>query len=373
MGAHGDKGKQQPKGNMMVKALLVLAAAGVHATAPPQETHTLPWLYLDVNERGPADWSGIDSANALCNEGVRQSPVNIRNARVNTELRELEFHYDTVPAGAYSVVNTQSAIEIHFDSSPGHFIDPNVEMRFDVDKIVFHSPSEHTFGGGRYPLEMQVHHTAIKDDDDKQFDVGIVSVLFNTALNNKQLNAFWSNLPWVPLGSLENFADASATFSFNYTEPTAPMDIPINNFAYFTYEGSLTEPPCTEHAKWYVMQELSAVSTQQLKAFREAMQLDEKTALAASDPFNAQLEPFTDYGNSRPVQELHGRVLQAFSGARRVADLNAEDDDEAFPMAIIGLVCGSLALAMLCLSAFYIKWVTKTSKEADADDTEPVN
>jgi carbonic anhydrase len=55
---------------------------------------------------------------------------------------------------------------------------------------------------------------------------------------------------------------------------------------YYTFQGSLTTPPCTEGVTWLVMSHKMTVSKEQIEAF------------AALDP--------NDY---RPVQPLNGRKI----------------------------------------------------------------
>jgi carbonic anhydrase len=57
---------------------------------------------------------------------------------------------------------------------------------------------------------------------------------------------------------------------------------------YYTYDGSLTTPPCSEHVRWFVL----------------------KTPVEISA---AQIQQFTRHyaNNARPVQPLNGRVIVA--------------------------------------------------------------
>jgi len=57
---------------------------------------------------------------------------------------------------------------------------------------------------------------------------------------------------------------------------------------YWTYTGSLTAPPCTEGVRWYVYQEPVAISPGQIKEFQTLFRV-----------------------NSRPLQEVHGRKIEA--------------------------------------------------------------
>jgi len=64
----------------------------------------------------------------------------------------------------------------------------------------------------------------------------------------------------------------------------------------WSYDGSLTTPPCTEGIKWTVFKQVGNLTTAQLNKF--------KTSIA---------EPGT--GNYRVVQPLDGRILVYYAGA----------------------------------------------------------
>jgi carbonic anhydrase len=57
---------------------------------------------------------------------------------------------------------------------------------------------------------------------------------------------------------------------------------------YWTYEGSLTTPPCTEGVRWFVFEQEMGVSRDQVRAFSNIFKV-----------------------NTRPMQETHGRRIEA--------------------------------------------------------------
>jgi carbonic anhydrase len=57
---------------------------------------------------------------------------------------------------------------------------------------------------------------------------------------------------------------------------------------YWTYVGSLTAPPCTEGVRWFVFEDVLSISSSQLRAFTSIIPM-----------------------NSRPLQETHGRKIEA--------------------------------------------------------------
>ena len=58
--------------------------------------------------------------------------------------------------------------------------------------------------------------------------------------------------------------------------------------AYWTYSGSLTVPPCTEGVRWFVLEEEVGLSRDQLRTFTSIFRM-----------------------NSRPLQDAHGRRIEA--------------------------------------------------------------
>lgn len=64
---------------------------------------------------------------------------------------------------------------------------------------------------------------------------------------------------------------------------------------YWSYDGSLTTPPCTEGIKWNVIEEVQKISSKQLEEFTIHFS-DNKTYANGN-------------GNNRVVQELNDRTL----------------------------------------------------------------
>merc|ERR1712078_348985 len=83
-------------------------------------------------------------------------------------------------------------------------------VRYDAVQFHFHAASEHLLHGEQYPFEMHIVHTR--------------------------------------------------------RDPVDNLDMPYNK-NYYTYDGSLTTPPCTEGLRWVVMQSNMYLSAQQLATF----------------------------------------------------------------------------------------------------------
>ncbi|PVD20782.1 hypothetical protein C0Q70_18943 [Pomacea canaliculata] len=73
---------------------------------------------------------------------------------------------------------------------------------------------------------------------------------------------------------------------------------------YWTYEGSLTTPPCSENVTWILMRYPLMVSYQQMEEFRRL-----KTHNRGEQPRPGDDGTMAD--NFRPTQPLNGRVVRA--------------------------------------------------------------
>lgn len=69
---------------------------------------------------------------------------------------------------------------------------------------------------------------------------------------------------------------------------------------FWSFDGSLTTPPCTEGVKWTVVKDVQPISDAQLAAF---------TAYYADDPSFA-----AGKGNNRVTQPLNSRIVYFASG-----------------------------------------------------------
>jgi carbonic anhydrase len=247
-------------------AALLFASLGCMASAqtPASPQDGPHWDY--VGKYGPLNWGKLDPSYRACSAGKEQSPVDLRGAKRSKTLKPVEFHY---MAGPVQVVNNGHTIQV--DVAPGSYIVAD-GVRYDLVEFHFHHPSEEAIKGR---LSDMVVHLVHKSADGK---LAVVAVLFNEDINspNALLSTLWANLP-KSAGQSEKIADGI----------NAGGLLPADR-NYWTYTGSLTTPPCTEGVKWFVLQQPMTIGRTQLRTF-------------------AALFPI----NSRPLQDLHGRKIEA--------------------------------------------------------------
>jgi len=182
---------------------------------------------------------------------------------------------------------------------------------YKAQKIVFHTPAEHTIDGKKYEMEMQIiHHGQTKGDIAKQV---ILSFLFEKKPG--EYNKFIDDIDFFTLPNglgkernLENNLYIPKIFYNQESEDVAIM----KPFSFYTYQGSLTAPPCTERTIVYVASTPIKLGTTALQLFTESLRMPDLMA-TNGDVIVSNKMPI----NNRATQPKNGR---------RVFWYNAEDD-----------------------------------------------
>jgi len=168
--------------------------------------------------------------------------------------------------------------------------------------LQFKSPSDHCFDFKRLDLELQIF--LAKEDEDEVS--AAISVFFDRSANTDTFKScpFIQNIH-PNVAHLNENEDCSKTTIFDVNLKGVLGGFDFREF--YTYEGSLTAPPCTEGIRWVVVPKPRAISEAQVNSFRQNIRSDPR---------------FGNYGegkegfNVRGPQELNGReVLYRSSGA----------------------------------------------------------
>jgi carbonic anhydrase len=222
------------------------------------------WSYN--GKTGPLVWGKLNPAYQACQKGHEQSPLDIRGAHLDKNLQPLEFHYI---AGPVTLENTGNGIVVHVDR--GSFM-LAAGVRYQLVEIDFHHPSEHPVKGKLADMEADLVH---RSEDGK---LAIVAVRLNQdqSFPNATLATLWTHLPGKS-GTTEKVTDMVSAGGLLPADP-----------GYWTYIGSEVTPPCTEGVRWFVFEEILSISREQFHAFANLFRM-----------------------NTRPVQEAHGRRIEA--------------------------------------------------------------
>ena len=368
--------------------LTMAATLGLSAAAAD---HSQPWLYTaTAQNRGPANWGDL-TGNEKCKTGREQSPVNIASAEVDTTLRKLQFSYTSTTN--YKVLNNQHSEKVEFGASPGSFIDPALgNKKWNALQFHVHSPSENGVGGGLFDMELHIVHEAdaTQKGNTEKYSHAVISILFeaSSATPNKVLDTFWSKLQSLPLSQAAHYAAPDTMYEYNSVDGTEAIDINglLTTEEYYTFDGSLTTPPCTEGVKWYVLTIPNKMSASQLTHHNTLMDF---AGLKAATPTGNPLYSAV-FGNNRPLQPLNARSVKRFAPETKptVVDVNgnvitvseSDDDDSAEKLAIAALVITCVTLLILivfivvsccCRSAEPAQETAEETKDKNGEETKP--
>jgi len=228
-----------------------------------QGSHGAHWDY--TGDYGPHAWGRMKPEFSACANGKTQSPVHIQPGdALPADLEPVGFEYGPL---------------IGRIQHNGHTVQVDVQgnnmlvLRGKVYRLVqfhFHHPAEEMINYRGFPM---VAHLVHKDSEGR---LAVVALLMETGADNPVLSQVWARMP---MKEGEQFSlDASRTSLME----TLPKDR-----GYYTFQGSLTTPPCSEGVTWVVLKQPVQISPAQLQTFRTLFPL-----------------------NARPVQPVLGRLIQ---------------------------------------------------------------
>lgn len=201
--------------------------------------------------------------NNLCAQGRRQSPVDIVETR-KQDLPEIRYQYQPLPL---RIVNDGHTVRVRMAGAGSLQLGRD---HYLLQQFHFHVPGGDRIRGHEYPMAMHFVHKS------RAGHLAVVVLLFNTGSANPVLARLLGKFPQPSAGEQRDqgfLVDAAQLLP--------------ESGGYYTYEGSLTGPPCTEGVTWIVLKQPAELSPDQL------------ATLVASVP-----------GHSRPVQPLYGRVVK---------------------------------------------------------------
>ena len=239
--------------------VLALCVAAIAAA----QTST-PWDY--EGKRGALAWGRLDPAFRACSQGREQSPIDIRGAHLNKALQPIDFHYI---AGPVTLEHNGHTIVVHVD--PGSYIVAG-GVRYELVQFHFHHPAEEAVKGKLSDMDIHLVHKSA----DGKLAVVALRLSEDTGNPNAVLATLWQHLP------------RTAGTSEKVAEMVNPGGLLPADRGYWTYEGSLSTPPCTEGVRWFVFEQELSISRDQLRDFANLFRV-----------------------NTRPLQDPHGRRIEA--------------------------------------------------------------
>eukprot|EP00340_Litonotus_pictus_P011240 CAMPEP_0170537384 /NCGR_PEP_ID=MMETSP0209-20121228/102682_1 /TAXON_ID=665100 ORGANISM="Litonotus pictus, Strain P1" /NCGR_SAMPLE_ID=MMETSP0209 /ASSEMBLY_ACC=CAM_ASM_000301 /LENGTH=619 /DNA_ID=CAMNT_0010838871 /DNA_START=343 /DNA_END=2200 /DNA_ORIENTATION=- len=278
----------------------------------PSRSCNQNWSYRHLGE----DWE------CICREGVEQSPIDLpsKDEAIDSPIKPM-FEYEEVgPKAQFStldstmernqnieVINENGLLGIrNYEFGKIRTLDGSV---YRAEEITFHTPSNHRIKGKTFDMEISVHHYGItKGDIAKQITLSFLfekkAGVYNQFIDDVDLY----NLP-NPVSKVREIVNSIYVpkILFNFEGENDSQIISMKPFSFFTYQGSLPFPPCTESTIVYVTSEPLKVGHSTIQMFQEALRVPDMVEEEGSS-FNLVVSDVLPVSN-RSVQELNGRPV----------------------------------------------------------------
>jgi carbonic anhydrase len=214
------------------------------------------WSY--EGEHGPEHWGGLGPDNA-CSTGSQQSPLDITGA-IEAELPPIAIDWKK---GGGEIVNNGHTIQVNM---PAGSKLSRADMSYDLLQFHFHAPSEHHVDGKAFPMEVHFVHKNASTGT-----LGVLGIFMQAGAAN-------------PV-----FAGLASVFP-EETGAKAPVDVDPNGLLpgeldYWTYEGSLTTPPCSEIVDWMVAVQPIEVAKTDIGKFTALYKMNARPTVPANRRF----------------------------------------------------------------------------------------
>ncbi|KAF4873815.1 Alpha carbonic anhydrase 4 [Colletotrichum siamense] len=233
-----------------------LACAGhenYHAMGIKRQTAPVPPKPADWAYEASFNWGRINPNYSLCQTGTQQSPIALSFSHGLALSHVLKFNYPNKTAGNFYNWNYGPAFTVThpegvYTNNPSFTYD---DMTLYLKGWHIHSPADHTVNGMRSKAELHLVHV-----DEEGHEKAVLAIRLDPGnANSTFFNQFPKMIGFNDVGMQQEIA-------INHM-PALESVLLFNEF--WTYQGSLTSPPCHEGIRWFVSRQVMFTGVEQMR------------------------------------------------------------------------------------------------------------
>ncbi len=276
--------------------------------------------------------------------GTTQSPINIGETEVNTDLSAPVLYEEAGCKSWYQFSNNYTFEMAFVEGSETLCNEPHLTYQgnsYTLLQVHFHSPSEHSLSGSFFSAEAHLVHKNPTTGSLLVLGVFLqASANHIETTNNTLFQALWDHNG--PNGGTIEESEGDDVLPYSWLVPTRR--------SHYTYSGSLTTPPCTPGVRWIVFDQPVMISQNDLELLRRYQAYYSTNILSA-------------YGNNNrfPQPDLNDRTVYYVpsSGSMENDDKEKYDTGKLSVSAIV-LAAVGIVLALIAIGG----WVTVANRMA---------
>ncbi|KAF0891895.1 hypothetical protein E2562_011289 [Oryza meyeriana var. granulata] len=227
---------------------------------------------------GPAHWGNLSANFTRCSKGKQQSPINIKTTDLVHDPNMEPLHRNYTAANATLVDNIFN-IALRYEEAGVVSINGK---KYRLKQMHWHSPSEHTINGYRFPLELHMVHS------DDNGNITVVAFLYRFGRPDPFFSQIQDKLAELYAEGCKAEKGTPVPAGF-----VSMLSLRQHVHMYYRYVGSLTTPPCTENVIWNIPARVREMTPQQAAALMAPLEEGYRR-------------------NNRPTQRMHGRTVQLY-------------------------------------------------------------
>ena len=213
-----------------------------------------------------------------CIEGIKQTPINLPSIQNTLKLGKRPY-FEFSNLKQYPAKGNNSFLSNYKNNDNNIQYNNHLEINhenlskvttengvtYTASKLTFHTPSNHMIEGKQFDMEISVIY---QNDTNSQVMLSFLIESFPGVENKFFKNIDFFDLPNEEENRKELISSLNIVDLFDF-EPDSKNN--ISSFSFYSYEGSIPFPPCSENTIVYVCSDIVKVSPTVIAYFKQSL------------------------------------------------------------------------------------------------------